>query len=39
MSQSSDHASLGNSKEAPHSDLLEDELLDAIASADEATGE
>lgn len=39
MSQSSDHASLGNSKEAPHSDLPEDELLDAIASADEATGE
>ena len=37
MSQSRDHASLGNGKEAPHSDLLENELLDAISSADDAT--
>ncbi|MCY3864260.1 MAG: ERF family protein [Chloroflexi bacterium] len=39
MSHTSEYASLGNSNEAPHSDLLENELLDAIASADEANSE
>ena len=39
MSQSNEYASLGNGNEAPHSDLLENDLLDAIASADEANSE
>ncbi|MCY3866054.1 MAG: hypothetical protein OXG68_11505 [Chloroflexi bacterium] len=39
MSQNSEYASLGNGNEAPHNDLLENDLLDAIASEDEATGE
>ena len=39
MSQSSEYARLGNGNEAPHSDLFENELMDAVASADEATAE